>query len=242
MNTSHRKNFHNAAYNTTVVNGIDEIHCSAILLIESKMSASTFNDLFATYDVKAGARIYTSDSATSYKKIQDMTYDYTMTKPDYKFGDEHELSEEPQPLAGFNKYEPFEMSTFDSSLTGKGFVKLVGDFKMVPNFETLMWEMVFSLEMPKQYFDPTKWVVFYGTYAMDGVADSDVTITCEVKLGDTTSAVVKEYDHTFAFDSSTATSRLTAANAAALSDANGYRRNYDPQLYNLVDSIGGKQR
>jgi len=41
------------------------------------------------------------------------------------------------------------MSSFDSSLTGKGFVKLEGDFQMVPNFETLMWQMTFSLEMPK---------------------------------------------------------------------------------------------
>ena len=124
---------------TETKDGMDAINCSAILLIEDKMTAATFNELFATYEVKAGSRVYATEDATSYKKIKDITYEYTMTKPDYKFGDEHELSEEPQPLAGFNKYEPFEMSDFASDLKGKGFVKLEGDFKMVPNFETLMW-------------------------------------------------------------------------------------------------------
>jgi len=31
-------------------------------------------------------------------------------------------------------------------------------------------------------------------------------------------------------------------NAASLTDANGYTRNYNPKLYNLADSIGGKSR
>lgn len=102
--------------------------------------------------------------------------------------------------------------------------------------------MTFSLEMPKQYFDTSKYVAFYGTYAMDDVADSDVTVTCEIKLGDVQSATVKEFNKDFAFDKATATKRLTTENAANLSEDNGYKRNYDPKLYNLMDSIGGKMR
>jgi len=75
---------------------MDSIHCSARLDIKDKMNAVTFNALFATYDVKAGARVYASDTATTFKTIKDVTpYQYTMEKPDYKFGDEYEFSEEP---------------------------------------------------------------------------------------------------------------------------------------------------
>jgi len=171
-----------------------------------------------------------------------VTTEYKMEKPTYKFGDEFELSEEPQPLDGFNKYEPFEMSDFDPTLSGKGFVKLQGDYQMVPNFETLMWQMTFSLEMPKQYFDTSKYVTFYGTYALESDPTNEHTITCEVKLGDIQSASVKEYGKTFAFDRKTATKRLSAANAAALTDTEGYHRNYDPGLYELKETIGGKSR
>jgi len=62
-----------------------------------------------------------------------------MDQPDYKFGEAHEFKEEPQPLEGFRKSEKFEMADFVSGGTGKGFVKLEGDFKMIPNFETLKW-------------------------------------------------------------------------------------------------------
>jgi len=206
----HRKNFNADAYKTETKDGMDSIGCSAIILIEDKMNTETFGALFSDYDVKAGSRVYADKEATSFKKIKDTTYEYKMDKPDYKFGDEYELSEEPQPLAGFNKYEPFEMNTFDSSFKGKGFVKLEGDFKMVPNFETLMWQMTFSLEMPKQYYDTSSYVIFYGTYADDLVADSDVTVTCEIKLGDVQSASVKEFGKDFAFNKGTATKRLTA--------------------------------
>lgn len=121
-------------------------------------------------------------------------------KPDYKFGDEYEFKEEPRPVDGFKKSYPFQMSGFDANLSGKGFVKLVGDYKMVPNFETLMWQFTFSLAMPKQYFDNTKYVVFFGTYAPESDPNAKTTITCEVKIGDSSSAVVREYDGNFAFD------------------------------------------
>lgn len=230
-NTEHRKGFGNDPYKSETANGVDSINCQAQLDINSKMDATTFNALFASYDVKAGTRVYVDNLSTSYKTLKDLSYEYSMTKPDYKFGEEYELSEEPQPLDGFNKYEPFEMSDFDASLSGKGFVKLEGNYQMVPNFETLMWQMTFSLEMPKQYFDPTKYVIFYGTYAPTTDLTDEHTITCEVKLGDVQSANVREYSKDFAFDKATATSRLTSSNAGALTDTEGYGRNYNPELY-----------
>lgn len=63
-----------------------------------------------------------------------------------------------------------------------------------------------------------------------------------MKIGDINSAEVKEFSKDFAFDKNSATQRLPAANAAALTDTEGYHRNYDPELYNLVDATGGKKR
>jgi hypothetical protein len=192
----HRKGFGTDAFKVTsdATTGLDKIVCRAHLDINSKMDKDTFNALFAAYSVKAGARVYADALATQFKKIKDVTFEYTSTKPTYKFGEAFELNEEPQPLEGFNKYEPFNMQTFDSSLTGKGFVKLDGNFAMIPNFETLFWQMTFSLEMPTQYFDSSKYVVFYATYAAADDLTAEKTFTCEVKLGDDLSAVVREYD------------------------------------------------
>jgi hypothetical protein len=239
---NHRKGFGTDAFKTETANGKDMIRCQAHLDISTKMDKDNFNAIFSSYDVKAGARVYQDALATQFKTIKDVTFDYTSTKPDYKFGDEFELSEEPQALEGFNRYEPFNMANFDSSLTGTGFVKLEGNYAMIPNFEALFWSMKFSLEMPTQYFDTSKYVTFYGTYAAADDLTNEHTFTCEIKLGDELSAEVKEYDSNFSFDRSSATQRLSVANAGKVSDTEGYHRNYDQSMYELVETMGGKSR
>ena len=59
---------------------------------------------------------------------------------------------------------------------------------MIPNFETLKWQLTFSLEMPKKNFDTNKYVAFYGTYAPESDPTDKRTVTCEMKLGDRTTA------------------------------------------------------
>jgi hypothetical protein len=206
------------------------------------MDKDTFNAIFSAYDVKAGARLYKDALATRFTNIKDVTFDYTSTKPDYKFGEEFELSEEPAALEGFNRHEKFNMANFDPSLTGTGFVKLEGNYAMIPNFETLFWSMKFSLEMPTQYFDTSKYVAFYGTYAPADDLTNEHTFTCEVKLGDDLSAVVSEYDKNFSFDRKSTSQRIGVANAGKLTDTEGYHRNYDQSLYELAETMGGKSR
>lgn len=85
-------------------------------------------------------------------------------------------------------------------------------------------------------------MTFYGTYALASNPTEEHTITCEVQLGHGLTAEVKEYDKNFSFNKGTATKRLSAANAGALSDTDGYHRNYDPELYALAVTQGGQSR
>ena len=197
-----RKNFGEEPYAQESANGVDKIKCSAQFDVNDKMDSTKFDDYFQNdFKVTYGAAKFADENDTSGKPIGDGAEEtFELAKPDYKFGDAFEFNEEPKPVDGFKQTLPFQMSDYDATFTGKGFVKMIGDFKMVPNFESLFWQFTFSLEMPKQYFDDNKYAFFYATYEPTDQSDDPVTVSCEVKINDPISAKVVEYDQNFSFD------------------------------------------
>ena len=66
--------------------------------------------------------------------------EFTLAKPEYeKFGEAAQFKEAPSELDLFTEYIDFDLSTFDSSFNGQGFLKFAGGFRVNPVYENLIW-------------------------------------------------------------------------------------------------------
>ena len=114
----------------------------------------------------------------------------TLTKTDYKFGDEYEVSDKPKAIEGPSKSEKFALSWNDADPTAVGYLKLDGGYKVLPNFETLLFRVTLSVEMPEELFTETDWYMFYLAYSMKNDASVGADVVCAVQANDPLSAEV----------------------------------------------------
>lgn len=218
---------------TTGADGKVEYRC-AVALDTLKTDPTIFLSNFSTFSAFYGARYYTSD--TAFTTVHDSSFTFTLTKPTYEFGDEFEFEEAPQAVEGFKASVTTDLALIDATKVGvKGFAKMQGDYNIIPNFDSLMWQFTFSLEMPTDMFKPGNWVFFEASYvpklSWDSAADIRY-ITCGVEVGNPLSAEVKEYGNTYSF----------GGNANVATDDDGWKKNFNLKNYNLVETINGKSR
>ena len=98
---------------------------------------SKFNAKFPASDpyvVKTGSLLIDGTNGNLKTVIGTDTFETPVTKPNYKFGDEFEFNEAPSKKDIFTEYIDFKMSDFDATLSGTGFLKLAGGFRIMPNF------------------------------------------------------------------------------------------------------------
>lgn len=112
--------------------------------------------------MKTGARVYHDISdANAFKKIAENTFEFTLEKPSYEFGDRFEVTDEPSSKDAFTKYQQFAMPDLKSGTEGTGFLKTTGGFRIIPNFAIMNWQFQFALEMPSIYFTTGNWIYFH---------------------------------------------------------------------------------
>lgn len=121
--------------------GVKKLRCKASLLIKEKYDNS-FDDLFKTYEYKSGAILYNNvaSDATALIHLAKDSDEFTLAKPEYeKFGEAAQFKEAPSELDLFTEYIDFDLSTFDASYKGQGFLKFAGGFRVNPVYENLIW-------------------------------------------------------------------------------------------------------
>jgi len=121
--------------------GVKKLRCKASLLIKEKYDNS-FDDLFKTYEYKSGAILYNdvSNDATSLIHLAKDSDEFVLEKPKYEeFGEKAAFKEGPSELDIFTEYIDFDLSTFDASYKGQGFLKFAGGFRVNPVYENLIW-------------------------------------------------------------------------------------------------------
>ena len=121
--------------------GVKKLKCKASLLIKEKYDIS-FDDLFKTYEYQSGAILYNdvTNAATTLIHLAKDSDEFTLAKPEYeKFGEAAQFKEAPSELDLFTEYIDFDLSTFDSSFNGQGFLKFAGGFRVNPVYENLIW-------------------------------------------------------------------------------------------------------
>lgn len=108
---------------------------------------------FGEYTVIAGMRIYDADMQTFEDIISEKSFTFELLEPSYEFGDAFEFDEGVSEDSVFKESSLLDLADFtadfwDEDIAGKGFQKVAGAFKVVPNFDTTLWMFKFSLEMP----------------------------------------------------------------------------------------------
>jgi hypothetical protein len=121
--------------------GVKKLRCKASLLIKEKYD-NTFDDLFKTYEYRSGAILYNdvANNPTTLIHLAKDSDEFVLEKPKYEeFGEAAAFKEGPSELDIFTEYIDFDLSTFDASYKGQGFLKFAGGFRVNPVYENLIW-------------------------------------------------------------------------------------------------------
>lgn len=235
-----RKTFSNTDYDKVTANSREALSCVAVWDNSAKYGVDADALFDKTYDVETGVRLFDdANNAAQSKKIAEDIFEFTLAKPNYKFGDAYDFSDKPTKLDSFSKSTKFDVSELISGGTGTGFVKVNGGFRVVPNFELMMFQFVFEVDMAEAYLPSGRTAFFYITRNEKDAPDTKETISCSVEIGNMDNVEVKEFNGDF---DKAGSGNLTQFNEANLVQRNSWGRNYEEDNYGKVDSINSKKR
>lgn len=104
--------------------------------------------MYTTYTVTQGVIKYDPNNPTQADPVSEQTFDFILAQPVYEFGDDLVFDEDPIDDVVTKQSRVFNIGDYIQDATEVGFQKFKGAFKVVPAFETLLWRMQFTLEMP----------------------------------------------------------------------------------------------
>lgn len=157
---------------------------------------------FGEYTVIAGYRIYDADMTTFEDIVNEKTFTFELVEPSYEFGDAFEFDEGVSEDSVFKESSLLDLADFVApfwaeDISGKGFQKVAGAFKVVPNFDTTLWMFKFTLEMPNEYFNEENYLFQWASFQDTAESMDMVTVSCGLKMGDYENVDIIEYDNTF---------------------------------------------
>ena len=99
--------------------------------------------------MSTGARVFSDpfNNPESINLVED-SFDYTMETPDYEFGDDFEFDENNFDASVFTESIVFDINDYVPDGIGAGFMRVKGQFKILPVFEASFWELGFALDLP----------------------------------------------------------------------------------------------
>lgn len=232
-----RKSFEANDYVDKVTDSVSALSCIAVWDQPHKYGPE-FEALFGkTYEVETGVRLFDdAGDATKSKKIVEESFEFTLDKPEYKFGDAYDFSDKPSTLDAWSKGSDFDLSEIIEGATGKGFLKVAGGFRVAPNFNSFSYQLQFAADLPASAMPDGEMFQFFITKTDDGDAAGTTkeTFGCMVEVGNPLNAEVRQF--TGDFDAAETGVAVGDFNAANREDTT-WRRNYDLDNYSTKDSI-----
>ena len=204
-----RKSFDSYDYEPWTTDTNTALRCAAALDIKGKDGSSFIFEaalpVFVSFDLITGGNTVSI--------VSEKTESLTLKKTDYKFGDEYEVSDKPKAIEGPSKSEKFAISWNAADPTAVGYLKMDGGYKVLPNFETLLFRVTLSVEMPEELFTESDWYMFYLSYTKNSDPTAGDNVVCAVQANDPLSAEVLQY-------STLDTDQLASANLLTSNEAN----------------------
>ena len=187
--------------------------------------------------MSTGARVFSDpfNNPESINLVED-SFDYTMETPDYEFGDDFEFDENNFDASVFTESIVFDINDYVPDGIGAGFMRVKGQFKILPVFEASFWELGFALDLPQDYFNTDDILVFTATYAETTGALPTTTVQCSVQVGNPQTIEVREFDESY--DASAGLELpFWERNYEAEKEYPDYRRSYDNKENGLKPSV-----